>query len=480
MRTTAFIASVLASLIWPAIILAQADLQRFERQAEILRRDQDARALSDVPVDQRALVDYGGYASFDYYSIDDPSLNNRVLRQYQIVGFVRVNLDNAQELYLRARIGYQDFNDGDSFDGRGDQPIDGDLDRGFYRFDLNSWQIAHGQRPSDLNITAEGGRDLVYWGNGLVLSEVLDGAGVRFTQNDNQLDLIAGVTPIRTVDLDPDRPDFNSNTRRGFYGAMLSRQVGQSHPYVYGLLQRDYNQDDESFTGGVTTDYDYNSYYIGIGSTGAITDKLLYGVECSYEGGNTLSNSFVQSGPNLVQIPQTRDNIQALAGDARLDYLLLDSHKSRLSVEIIAASGDSDRLSSTTSTFGGNKSGTDDRAFNAFGLINTGLEFAPAVSNLLALRVGAVTFPLPDHHAFDRCQFGTDLFFYCKMNPDAPIDEPTTDERYLGCEPDFFLNWQITSDITFALRYGIFFPGTAIISDDKPRQFIGAGVTYAF
>ena len=50
----------------------------------------------------------------------------------------------------------------------------------------------------------------------------------------------------------------------------------------------------------------------------------------------------------------------------------------------------------------------------------------------------------------------------------------------LGSEPDFFLNWQITSDVTLALRYGIFFPGAAIISDDKPRQFFGAGVTYAF
>ena len=43
-----------------------------------------------------------------------------------------------------------------------------------------------------------------------------------------------------------------------------------------------------------------------------------------------------------------------------------------------------------------------------------------------------------------------------------------------------FRSWQITSDVTLALRYGIFFPGAAIVSDDKPRQFFGAGVTYAF
>jgi hypothetical protein len=69
---------------------------------------------------------------------------------------------------------------------------------------------------------------------------------------------------------------------------------------------------------------------------------------------------------------------------------------------------------------------------------------------------------------------------YNKLDSHAPIDEPTFDKSYLGFEPDIFINWQVTSDVTIALRYGIFFPGSAIVSDDDPRQFIGAGVTYAF
>jgi hypothetical protein len=246
-------------------------------------------------------------------------------------------------------------------------------------------------------------------------------------------------------------------------------------------VQQDYNDDDVSFTGGVRTEYDYNSYYLGIGATGSITDKLIYGVELVYEGGDTLSNSFVVSGPNLVQIPQTRDDIQALAADARLDYLFNDRRKSRISGEVIIASGDDDRFSSSTNTFGGNRPNTHDRAFNAFGLLNTGLAFAPSVSNVLIVRVAALTFPLPDHSAFEKLQIGTDLFLYNKLASNAPIDEPTTDERYLGFEPDIFLNWQVTSDVTIALRYGIFFPGSGILNtDDKPRQFIGAGLTYAF
>jgi hypothetical protein len=463
----------------PRAARAQASVERFERQLELLRRENTERALANVPPEQRALIDYGGFLSFNYFSIDDAALDNHILRQYDVVGYARLNLDGAHELYLRGSTGYQDFNDQDSFNGFGDEIIDPDLDRAFYRFDLNGWQRAHGRTITEWNLITQGGRDLAYWGNGLALSQVIDGARVNAEWGGNTVELIAGVTPTRTVDIDSSRPNFDHNTRRGFYGAMLSRQVGDHRPFVYGLLQRDYNEDDVAFTGGVRTEYDYNSHYLGVGSTGNITDKLLYGVELVYEGGDTLSNSFAIAGPTLVQIPQTRDAIRAVAADARLDYLLLDRRRTRFSAELIAASGDSDRLNSTN-TFGGNLHDTTDRAFNAFGLLNTGLAFAPAVSNVLILRVGAVTFPLPDHSLFDRLQVGADFFVYSKMSHDAPIDEPTVDKRYLGVEPDFFLNWQVSSDVTLNLRYGIFFPGSAIVSDEKTRQFFGAGVTYAF
>jgi len=458
---------------------AQSSLERFDRQLEQIRRDTDARALADVPANQRALIDYGAFVNFNYFSIDDSALDNHILRQYELIGYARLNLDAAQEIYLRGRIGWQDFNPGDSFDGRGDEAIDGDLDRGFYRFDSQGYQRSRGQEVSDVGVRLEAGRDLVYWGNGLTMSQVIDGGIVDLSWHDTTLQLIGGITPVRTVDIDPSRPNFESNTRRGFYGANLSHQVGQHRPYLYGLLQRDYNQDDLATTGGVLTEYDYNSYYLGAGIGGAITDRLLYGVEVVYEGGTNLSNSFAVTGPVLTQIPQTEDDICAWAGDARIDFLLLDRRHSRLSAELIVASGDDDRLQ-TSSTFGGNAPNSTDHAFNGFGLLNTGLAFAPAVSNVLILRAGGVTFPMPEHSAFNKLQVGVDLFMYNKLDADGPIDEPTFDKSYLGFEPDFFLNWQITSDVTIALRYGIFFPGSAIVSDGDPRQFIGAGVTYAF
>ena len=114
-----------------------------------------------------------------------------------------------------------------------------------------------------------------------------------------------------------------------------------------------------------------------------------------------------------MPLPQTRDAIQAFALDGAVDYLPLDRNKTRVTAELTLASGDPDRGASST-TYNGNAPGTTDLAFNAFGLLNTGLAFSDQVSNLLVLRLGASTFPLPGSAAFSRMQLGTDLFFIAK------------------------------------------------------------------
>ncbi len=322
---------------------------------------------------------------------------------------------------------YQDFAPGDVFEPGEEGMQDPQMDRWYYRFDLQRYEATKYGKRIDYNLTFEGGRDLVVWGNGLVLRQEIEGVNITGSWGGNDLTMLAGVTPRDTTDFDSSRPQFNDNTVRGFYGMMLSHDFSGQKPYLYGLIQRDYNSEDQSQTGPVTTDFSYNSYYIGIGSTGPITDRLLYGVEAAYEGGNTLSNSFVVGGPFLTPTTQTRNYIQALAADARLDYIFPDEHHSKMSAEVIVASGDSDRLN-TTNTFGGNKPNTPDHAFNGFGLLNTGLAFAPAVSNLLAVRVGGSTFPLSGHGALKRLQLGTDIFLSTTNSRNArrSTSRPTT------------------------------------------------------
>jgi hypothetical protein len=258
---------------------------------------------------------------------------------------------------------------------------------------------------------------------------------------------------------------------------MLSAQLGQHKPFAYALFQQDYNHDYTSTLGVISTKYDYYSYYLGLGSTGSLTDRLLYGVEAVYEGGSSLSNSFDTS--TFFPVDQTKDEISAWAADARLDYLAGDSRHTRFTFESILASGDSDRVNGST-TFGGNSPGTKDHSFNGFGLLNTGLAFSPSVSNLMAFRVGASTFPLPDSARFGRLQVGTDFFVFNKMRESGGIDEATASGRYLGVEPDVYMNWQMSSDVTLVLRYGAFFPNSDVISNDETRQFFYGGLTFAF
>jgi hypothetical protein len=302
-------------------------------------------------------------------------------------------------------MGYRDFNDGDSFDGRGDEIIDPDVERGYYRFDLQRYRAAYGGAQVDYNVVFQGGRDLAYWVNGLVLAQVLDGVTITASTGGLQLDLIAGITPTRTVDIDSFRPNFDHNTRRGFFGGMLSARMGAHRPFAYFLVQRDYNDDNfATFGGNTPTRFRYNSTYLGFGSTGNLGDRLRYGVEVALEGGRELSSSYevfptsvplAGGGFTTVNEPQAvgqrNELIQAFAADVRLDYVVSDPRRTRLSAEFVLASGDTDRRN-TTSMLGGNRRGSDDHAFNGFGLINTGLAFAPAVSNLLAVRVGASSF----------------------------------------------------------------------------------------
>ena len=489
-----FRASLCATLgvmmTWTAAALGQVPpqqaqaLEQANRQLQLQQFEQDTRerANPDIPPGQRLFFDYGGYVSFDYLSLDDASHHNHGLREYQLVGYVRANLDSAQEIFIRGRTQYNDYNAGDSFDGFGSRLIDPDLDRAYYRLDLQKAQAAYGKGAGSLKVVVEAGRDLDYWANGLVLTETLDGGRVTVGSGPFELEFIAGITPTRTVDIDTSRPAFAFDTRRVFYGGMFTVDLGAHHPFVYLLEQRDENNKNFSLIGIVPTRYQYDSYYIGAGSEGDFGDRLKYGVEATSEGGHTESSSFSNASGGLFPVTQTVNPIQSWALSGRLDYLTEGTHQFRVTGEVILASGDH-RRGTSTNTFNGSAPHTNDNGFNAFGLLNTGLAFAPEVSNLMVGRLGASLSPLPETSAFKRLQVGADFFVFGKFLKFAPIDEPTGNERFLGVEPDLYLNWQISSDVTLALRYGIFCPNRDAFGSGtagEVRQFFFGGLTFAF
>src|SRR4051794_11070255 len=119
------------------------------REFQQLELDTRLKVNPDIPPGERVLFDYGAFLQFNYLSTDDPTGNNHTLREFDFIPYARLNLDGVQELFLRGRFGWRDFSKGDSFDGFGDEPVDGDLDRGYYRFDLQRARGADGKNPGD-------------------------------------------------------------------------------------------------------------------------------------------------------------------------------------------------------------------------------------------------------------------------------------------------------------------------------------------
>lgn len=484
---------LMAAAAWltaTAAAMGQAGFDRFERQLEQIQRETRQRIDADVPIDQRVLVDYGGYFTFNFLVSDDTDQKTHILKQYDVIGYSRINLDGVHEFFTRVRTTYRDFNKGDDFDGLGDDWVEPTMDRGHYRFDLKRAMSAYQGETVPYNLVFQGGRQLIHWANGLVFSQEIDGAEVTAEYDAFSLTGLVGKSRPSATDIDSSRPSYNKDMNRFFYGGMVAFQATAKHNlFAYGLVQDDNNINEEVLidlgSDVASTRFRYNSYYVGVGARGNLTDNMLYGVEAVYQGGNTLSTSILIDDNNFATVvDQRRDDISAAAIDVQVDYLFNDANRSRLTAEFLYATGDDDRIH-TTNTIGGNAPGTDDNAFNAFGLINTGLAFAPNTSNLIMIRGGASTFPFPTSDFLRRLQLGINLYGFFKADPDAPIDEDTSDNSYLGFEADVYLNWQITSDLALAVRYGIFFPGEAIggslvPNDRNDRNFFYLGVTLAF
>ncbi len=461
-------------------------VQRLERQLRQLDQDYRLSTTPDAPIAERALIDAGASIRFGYYSIDDQQSEAHILRQTDGRLYIRADIDGAHRFYGRLRFLYNDWNDGDSFDNRGDQLEHPLGDEYWYQFDYRSAILASNGVDPGWNFNLKIGRQWIHWAEGVSLSLPLY-AVVADIELDSPFAItaLAGMTPQETViDFDGSRPGFNNETDRIFLGAMLEwRNPGGHRPFIYILTQIDQNDQNEfTFVGGggqlYPTEFEYDSTYVGFGSRGPINANLSYHVEAVHEYGTGKSSTF---DPNTGDpIPQTDEDISAWAGVFGLTYLPRDEGNSRLEFEVIGATGDEDRIDASD-TFGGNLPGSDDNSFNAFGFLNTGLALGPDPANLLSLRAGASTQPKFDSSFFKNMRFGVDAYVFHKLDNSAPMNVSTGSDAYVGSEIDVALDWRIMSDVTATLRYAIFFPGDAMPDEeDDIRQFLYAGVTYAF
>jgi hypothetical protein len=209
---------------------------------------------------------------------------------------------------------------------------------------------------------------------------------------------------------------------------------------------------------------------VGFGSRGELADDLHYGAEWVLERGKSFGDRrFLH-----------RKQIKAWGFDLELRYVPPWRMRPEFSLEYMFASGDPDRLGSPTDAIGGNSRGND-YSFVGFGYRDTGLSFAPLLSNVHIWRAGAGFYPFEKIEFLRDMECGTDLFLYHKHRRDGAVSDPTADEQsgYLGWEVDVFTNWRMTSDLAVTVRYGAFFPGDAF-SDRTTRTFFLTGLTWSF
>jgi hypothetical protein len=441
--------------------------EAFVQQQQLVQRATWDQIDEELTPAEKADFDFGGSYSFHLFIYDDGIESSRTFRRHDLRVWSRLSLDQgAHEFYARVRGGFLDFNSGDGF-VRDDDWEGPSLERGFYRFDLRRAMRAWGRDDLNFDLRMKVGRDLVQFGTGLALWQVLDHVAVQYIQHNVELTGLAGRTVGSQEDLDRSRP--LDRTRRTFYGAQ-ARYLGveRHRPFAYVLWQRDHNS--ETWPTPLQ-EFDYDSFYVGIGSRGELAKNLGYSTEWIHESGHSYGNRRFLS----------RDHIRAWAFDMQLVYLFEHETRPKASIEYLFASGDSNRLASPTNAIGGNRFDGTDSGFNAFGYRDTGLGFAPVMSNLHMWRLGASFYPFAGDRWLDKLEMGTNWFLYWKNHRDGAVSDATANVRsgYLGWEMDYYANWEITNDLAWTVRGGLFFPGEAF-SDTSVRPFILTGVTWSF
>jgi hypothetical protein len=473
------IALAAGSVLIASPAMAQQDTRRIERQLRTSEAgDFRVRVDTSLTLAERTQFDYGGFVSLTGIWLNDSNENSRRLIQPEVALYARASLDGVHTVFVRSRFPYRSFSAGDSFDGRGDRWIEPFLDRYVYTFDLRRALEAYQGMSTDFNLNLSVGRQFVDWGAGLALSETLYAVRpVIELSRQFKIDTLVGLTPEHTADFDASRFNSDEKTRRSYIGVKPTYTFRNgTEVYAFALIMRDHYADTRGrppIPSTLVVDFRTNAEYWGLGGSGSLGPDLLWQLEGIFQTGSSNSDPFRDP---LGQ--QSKQDIYAGAARGQLTWLVRDAARSRVQGEVLMFTGDGDR-NVTTDTIGGNRRFTNDEAFNSLGLANTGLAFAPALSNLISTRLGASTFPLAGNDVFDQLQLGADLLLFNKYTSRGAIDQPSRDASFLGTELDLYANWRITGDLAVQARYGVFFPGAGLQNRDT-RHFLLLGVTLSF
>ena len=405
----------------------------------------------------------------------------RTAHDFDLRPWLNASLDGVHFGYVRGQLDFLQYGSGDSFDRNSDWrgPF---VDLGFYRLDIDqAVRRYRGAEIDDWSADFTIGRQFLYVGRGIAFALTTDAISFDWSLGD-WAGLVFGSQSIRHFDnIDRSVPGFERSDRE-FFGAQLEYEAWDHHkPYGYVIVQRDRSDERPE---NPLQEYDYDSQYWGIGISG----EALFGRgECGWGVQNLkyFTEFIIQGGDSFGSgATKSQDPIHAWAMDAGLIYYANGRTKPRFLAEYARASGDADRATPQNTAFG-NSAGTTDHGFLGFGLLNTGVSFAPMFANLEFVRVAGAFRP------FEQCcewrlsdlEMGTSFFAYWCPAEDGGVSDVRADKpghAYLGSEVDLFVNWRLSSDVYLMLNYGIFFPEAESFAVERSRQFVGLNLTWLF
>ncbi len=453
-----------------------APLRADEDSHEQRRRQIEQRVRLELqpvaPGEQRTLVEGGGWLRVASELFDDVLRRDRTVHTGDLRLWGRLKIDDVHDIYARVRLGWEKWAGDDSFDGDNTDFVEPRLDRLWYYVNLTAAMKKYHKTEIDPLVELQIGRQYMEIGTGLALSMPMDAVQLKITANSWEVTGMVARLISDMDNIDTSVPGFE-HSRRLFVGGQV-RYLGFAHhrPFAYFLWQHDYSGETPN---DPVQEYKYNSKYVGLGSTGTLgLPDLKYEFEWVYEFGHSYGWGSRQ-GP---------DDVSASALDVRIEYIFRDVPTTpKLGFEYLWATGDGDRIGSPTNVLGGNAAGTTDTGFIGFGYRDTGLEFAPRMSNLHMWRFGASFYP------FEKCsvkwlrdlEVGFNWYIYRKAVAEAAVSDYTADQinSDLGHELDVYVIWRVTNDLKLDFRLGNFMPGDAF-ADQGSRRYMYWGVTYSF
>jgi hypothetical protein len=411
---------------------------------------------------------WGGWLEYYVFSFDDGIQNQRVLQRPALALWTRMQFDDgAHEIFARMRLNYDYFNPGDEY-GRQQDWIGPNLDRGWYRLDvMRALRLRNEGSPVDLALKL--GRQEVRFGTGYTLDLPMDAIQLEARVHDLRILGLLGKTISSNDNLIDHSAPVAGHMRRELYGVQLKYDGFDRHePFVYALWNNDRTPEwPEEFY----QNYAYDTRYFGFGSRGELVHGLAYWLEAVFESGHSYGDGQIFR----------RDRVEAWGIDAGVEKRWDHATRPRVGLEYMFGSGDAGRKLSPSSAAGGNRGDRIDTSFAGFGYRDTGIATNFQNSNLHLWRAAASFVPAPETELLKNLELGTNWFLFHKHHRAAAISDATADtfSGYVGWEMDYFANWRLSSELSWTLRWGTFFPGDAF-SDRGSRHFLFTGLTWSF